>query len=118
MIDPVQHRNHLVATAKRNRTYALAAAATTGAMAVGVVASYLQFRKYSDRVEADRASTEFAPGRLEADRSRMHDWELRMIGFTTGTLLSGMATYFWSRAAAFTLEARACGGALSYSGRF
>lgn len=119
VIDPVQHHNRLVGEARRNRTYAFAAAATTGAMAIGIVATYLQFKKYSDRVEADQTSPVFAPGRLEADRGRMHDWELGMIGFTTGAVLSGMVTsYFWSRAAAFSLEARASGGALSYSGQF
>lgn len=119
VIDPVQRHNELVGKASSNRTYAFAAVATTGAMAIGLAATYLQFRKYTNRVEDDQVSLEFAPGRLEADRGRLHDWELGMVGFTTGTVLGVMAsTYFWSRAAAFTLEARASGGALSYSGRF
>jgi hypothetical protein len=118
VIDPAQHHKDLVAAAKRNRTYAFAALGATGAMAVGLVVSYLQFKNYSERVDASVGTTELMPD-LASDRRRKHDWELRMIGFTAATIVSGMgATYFWSRSAAFTLEARASGGALSYSGQF
>ena len=118
MIDPAQHHKDLVAAAKRNRTYAFAAVGTTGAMAIGLAVSYVQFKKYSDRVDAAVGTTELAPN-LASDRGRMRDWEFRMIGFTAATIVSGMAaTYFWSRSAAFTLEARSSGGALSYSGQF
>jgi hypothetical protein len=68
-------------------------------------------------VEADRAV--LAPGRLASDQGRMRDWELGMIGFAMGTMLSGITTgYFWSNASAFQVEARSSGGALSYAGSF
>jgi len=119
VIDPVQRHNELVGSANRNRTYAYAAAATTGAMALGLAVTYFQYRKYFNRADEDQYRLDFAPGRLEADRASARDWEFGMIGFTTATVLSGMVTsYFWSRSAAFALEARSMGGALSYSGRF
>jgi hypothetical protein len=56
---------------------------------------------------------------LASDQHRKNNWELGMIGFAAGTMLSGLATgYFWSHASHVALQPNADGGTLSYAGSF
>ena len=120
VIDPVKLRADQIASAAQSRTAAIVATATTGAMLAGAAVAYWQFSKYHDRVNADIADqTSFHPARLASDRDHQRSWELGMLGFTTGTLISGMVSeYFWSHASAVVVQPSAEGGTLSYAGRF
>jgi hypothetical protein len=60
-----------------------------------------------------------APGRLESDQQRMRDWQMGMIGFAAGTMLSGIATgYFWSHASHVGLQPDSDGALLTYKSAF
>jgi hypothetical protein len=120
VIDPVKLRADQIASAAQNRTSAIIATAVTGAMVAGMGVSYWQFSKYHDRVNADEADqTSLHGARLASDRDHQRSWELGMLGFTTGTLISGLVTeYFWSHASAVLVQPNAEGGTLSYAGRF
>jgi hypothetical protein len=119
ILDPAKLRADQIALARQNRTSAIIATAITGAMVVGVAASYWQFSKYHDRVNADEADhTTFHPDRLASDRDRQRNWGYGMLGFMTGTLISGLATdYFWAHSS-LTLQPSAEGASVSYAGRF
>lgn len=119
IIDPRQERADRIASARNNRTYAIIATVTTGAAVAGLIASYQQFKKYSDRYDEDRSSTVAMPSRAESDFNHRNSWELGMIGFAAATMVSGIASgYFWSHASHLSLHAQGDGGALSYAGSF
>jgi hypothetical protein len=118
-IDPAKERADRIASARQNRTYAIVTTATTAAAVVGLIVSYRQFRTYSDRADADMISLVPAPGRIEADQQRMRNWQMGMIGFAAGTMLSGIATgYFWSHASHVALQPDADGAVLTYKAPF
>lgn len=119
IIDLRQERADRIASARHNRTYAMIATAATVATVAGLAVSYQQFKKYSDRYDEDQTSAVAMPGRLESDRSRKNSWELGMIGFAAGTMVSGIAAgYFWSHATHLSLQPQGDGGAISYAGSF
>lgn len=119
VIDPVKERADQIASARQNRTYAVVATATTAAAVAGLIVAYRQFHTYSDRVDADRMSTEAAPGRLESDQQRMRNWQMGMIGFAAGTMLSGIASgYFWSQASHVAFQPDSDGAVLTYKAAF
>jgi hypothetical protein len=118
VINPVKEREDLIASSRRSRTYAIVSTAVTGAAAVGTLVSYWRYSDYSDRVEADMANHR-GPGQLAADKDVMHRWELGMIGFLVGTLVSGYTTgYLWSHTSSLSLQATPRGGGVSLAGRF
>jgi Carboxypeptidase regulatory-like domain len=119
IIDLRQERADRIANARQNRTYAIIATAATVATVAGLVVSYQQFKKYSDRYEEDQMNTVAFPSHLDSDRNRRNSWELGMIGFAAGTMVGGIATgYFWSHASHLSLQPRGDGGAISYAGSF
>jgi hypothetical protein len=119
-LDPAKVREEPVALARRNHRLAIATTAAAGALAVGTVLSYLQYAKWSARVDDDQS------GRLHVDRMKLnHDqarktgWGLGMVGFGVGALANIAAgTHFWLHSSAVTVQPRGDGGSLAYSGRF
>jgi hypothetical protein len=120
IIDMRQERADRIASARRNHTYAIIATAATVASVAGLVVSYQQFKRYSDRYEESQmGAIAFPRSRIESDLDRRNSWELGMIGFAAGTMVTGIAAgYFWSHASHLSLRAQGDGGAISYAGSF
>jgi hypothetical protein len=120
VIDLRKERADRIASARRNRTYAIVATAATAATVAGLVVSYQQFKKYSDRYDETQTGViRFPTSRIESDLDLRNRWELGMIGFAAGTMVAGIASgYFWSHASHLSVQPRGDGGAISYAGSF
>ena len=120
IIEPRQERADRIASARQNRTYAIISTVVTGAAITGLAVSYQHFKKYSDRYDEDQTSlAPIPPGRPQSDLDHKHSWEMGMIAFAAGTMVSGIATgYFWSHASHLSLQPQGDGGAISYAGSF
>jgi hypothetical protein len=86
----------------RSRLPAWIATGVTGALAVGLVVSYVGYDKYSSRTSSNVLATEPSDIRAEDQKREIQTlatWRHRMFGFAAAAVVSGAVTAFmWGRA--------------------
>jgi len=113
------NRPQLIPGPRRSRTPAWISTGVTGVIALGLVYSYLQYDKYSDRT-----SRGFTAGDLTHDQAveRLTFWNRTMFEFAGATVISGAVTAFmWGRSQtreSFSVQPTKGGGTLSYGRAF
>ncbi len=120
VLDPHKLRADELEAARSNHRAAVISTATTGVLLAGMVVTYWQSAKASDRVESDQTNhVALAPGRLEADQGRKRNWEYGALGFALGSMVSGaFSAHFWSKESELMLQPTPEGGSVAYAGRF
>ena len=119
-LDTQKVRDEPIRRAQRNHTLAIATMASAGVMGVGTVLAYIQFSKYSKRVDADEADhVSFDAAKLSHDQTRSTAWGLGTLGFAAGALVSTVASaHFWLHSSVVSLQPARDGASLSFAGRF
>jgi hypothetical protein len=116
------NKPQIVPGPRRSRLPALIATGVTSALAIGLVASYVQYDKYSSR----RFDQSIATLELLEERQRnlahVETWNHRMFAFAGAVVVSGGVTAFlWGRSQtreSFSVQPAKGGGAVSYGRSF
>ncbi len=95
-IDPRLELREDIASARRNRTAAIATTAGSLALVAGTLIAYTRYSAWSDRADAGLHTT---TGQLDADQRRARDWGFATFGLALGAVIGGItSTHFWARA--------------------